>query len=59
MRVDIVQERFLAIGAQNKYVVLVNLTVKVFLVIGRNLSQKLCKLEFVVFLFRFGNHSIE
>jgi hypothetical protein len=59
VRIDVVQERFLTFRAQDKYIVLVNLTVQVFLAIGRDFPNEPYKFRFAILLLRFRNYSIE
>jgi hypothetical protein len=59
VRIDVVQERFLTFGAQDKYIILVNLAVQVFLAIGRDFPDKPPKFMFVIRLLRFRDYSIE
>ena len=53
VRIDVIQERFLTFRAQDKYIVLVNLTVQVFLAIGRDFPNEPSKFMFVIRLLRF------
>ena len=59
VRIDVVQERFFTFRAKDKYIVLVNLAVQVFLVIGRDFPNEPSKFRFAIRLLRFWNYSIE
>jgi porphobilinogen synthase len=59
VRINVVQERFLTFRAQDKYIVLVNLTVEIFFTIGRDFPNEPSKFRFAILLLGLGNYSIE
>ena len=59
VRIDVVQEGFLARRAEDKYIIFVYLAVQIFLAVGRDASQELCQFRLAALFFRFGDYSIE